>query len=309
MASNFIQRTIKRIRRPIWEHIYPRSHWHMRFYDRRFEIGERGDRREVRWCGRHAVNPVAFDEVIPRSQSIAIVASGPSLLQTPEGACRERDICCVNGSILWARQRGLRPLFYVVSDPGFAQRRIDLIELAVETAETVCLPVRCLFEVLRQRPGLFRGRRLIMYENINQPFRRAPYTREELSASPRILLHDRLYQGRYVGISVDLRVGVFPGGTVVLGAAQIALALGYRDLQFIAVDMKQTGPTRRFYEERRPEPSFIDHNFERLILPSFALLRRYCDGHGVSLQNWSLDSAIPRDLVPAASSDLGMAAE
>lgn len=309
MPSNFIQKTVKRIRRPIWEHIYPRSHWHMRFYDRRFDIRKDGDRTEVTWRGALCATPIVHQQVTRVSDSLAIIASGPSLLATPEEAWRGRDICCVNGSILWAKQRNIRPQLYVVSDPGFAERRVDLIHQAVEIADIVCLPIRCLFEVLRQRPMLFHERRLLAYENINQPFRRQLYSEEELRANPKILLDGRVYQGRYVGISMDLGMGVFPGGTVALGAAQIALGLGYRDLHFLGLDMKQSGPTRRFYAERRPEPSYIDHNFEQLILPSFTLLRRYCDAHGATIQNWSTDSAIPRQVIPAAPSGFELAAE
>jgi len=278
----------------------------MRFYDRRFDIRKDSDRTEVTWRGDLCATPIAYDQIVLASESVAIVASGPSLLATPEEAWRGRDICCVNGSILWAKQRDLRPQLYVVSDPGFAERRVDLIQLAVEIAGTVCLPIRCLFEVLRQRPMLFHGRRLLAYENINQPFRRQLYSVEELRENPRIVLDGHLYQGRYVGLSADLKMGVFPGGTVALGAAQIALALGYRDLHFLGLDMKQNGPTRRFYAERRPEPSYIDQNFEQLILPSFTLLRQYCDDHGASIQNWSPDSAIPRHVVPVPPLGFGI---
>jgi KDO transferase-3 len=309
MPNNFIQKTIKRVRRPIWEHVYPKTYWHMRFYDRRFDIRKDGDRTEVTWRGELCTTPTPYQQIARGSDSLAIVASGPSLLTTPEEAWRGRDICCVNGSILWAKQQGIRPQFYVVSDPGFAERRVDLIRQAVEIAKIVCLPIRCLFEVLRQRPMLFHERRLVAYENINQPFRRPLYSEEELRANPKILLDGRMYQGRYLGISMDLGVGVFPGGTVALGAAQVGLGLGYRDLHFLGLDMKQNGPTRRFYAERRPEPSYIVQNFEQLILPSFTLLRQYCDAQGASVQNWSPDSAIPRHVVPAAPMALGLAAE
>jgi Kdo-III transferase WaaZ len=309
MPNNFIQKIVKRIRRPIWEHIYPKTYWHMRFYDRRFDLRKHGNRTEVSWRGALCAFPIAYQQITRGSDSLAIVASGPSLLATPEEAWRGRDVCCVNGSILWAKQRGIRPRLYVVSDPGFAERRVDLIHQAVQIADIVCLSIRCLFEVLRQRPMLFHERRLLAYENINQPFRRQLYEEEELRANPKILLDGRLYQGRYVGISMDLGMGVFPGGTVALGATQIALGLGYRDLHFLGLDMKPSGQTRRFYAERRPEPSFIVHNFEQLILPSFTLLRQYCDIHGATLQNWSPDSAIPRHVVPAARSGFELVAE
>ena len=255
MPNNFIQKTVKRIRRPIWEHIYPKTYWHMRFFDRRFDISKDGDRTEVSWRGALCVSPIAYQQVTRGSDSLAIVASGPSLLATPEEAWQGRDICCVNGSILWAKQRNIRPRLYVVSDPGFVERRIDLIHQAVRIADIVCLPIRCLFEVLRQRPMLFHERRLLAYENINQPFRRQLYLEEELRANPKVLIDGRMYQGRYIGISTDLGMGVFPGGTVALGAAQIALGLGYRDLHYLGLDMKLNGPTRRFYVERKPEPS------------------------------------------------------
>ena len=118
----------------------------------------------------------------------------------------------------------------------------------------------------------------------------------------------RHYQNRYiVGVSTDLRLGVFAGGTVVLAAAQVGMALGYRDIHFVGLDMKPCGTQGRFYSEGKPEPSFIDRNLDGLILPSFAVLRRYCDAEGIVLCNWSPDSAVPRSLVPAALRDVDLA--
>jgi Kdo-III transferase WaaZ len=281
----------------------------MRHYDRRFEMAWREGRLVASWRGRPVAVSLRPDEISARNPSLAIIASGPSLATTPSKAWQGHDLVCVNGSILWARQRNLRPHLYVVTDPGFARRQIGLIRLAAETAETVCLTTRCLFEVLRQEPDLFLGRRLFIVEHINQPFGRNLYTHDELAGRQRVLVdRERHYQDRYIiGISTDLKLGIFAGGTVVLAATQIGMALGYRRIHFVGLDMKPAGDRTRFYDERKPEPSFIARNFDGLILPSFALLRRYCDQHGVELRNWSPDSAIPRHLVPAASYDLDQA--
>jgi Kdo-III transferase WaaZ len=300
MIKRIVQRAVKGVRRHIWQAVYPQHYWHMRHYDGRFRLTWQDGCAEIAWRRRPVARSIAIDEIAPETDIISIIASGPSLLTTPPDAWRGRDIACVNGSILWARERDLRPRIYVVSDPGFVRRRIDLIELATRQANTVCLTVRCLFEVLRQRPEMFAKRRPMVFDNINQPFGRSLYSREQMAANPKVRLDDHnTYEGRYIGISTDLATGIFAGGTVVLAAAQVAMALGYRDIQFLGLDMKQSGAQHRFYEERKPEPSFIDRNFEGLILPSFVVLRRHCDAHGVVLSNWSPDSAIPRALVPA----------
>jgi Kdo-III transferase WaaZ len=295
------RRILKIIRRQIWQLTYPKPFWHMRHYDRRF--GMTWDKRwtGITWRGAPAADPVRLHDIAVNGPSIAIIASGPSLLRTPSGAWQGRDIACVNGSILWAREHNLRPRFYVVTDPGFVINRLDLIALATELADVVCLSVRCLFEVLRQDPEIFRGKRVLVFDNVNQPYGRHLYTREELIANPLTEI-DRVrdYEGRHIGVCTDLSLGVFAGGTVVLAAAQIAIARGYRDVQFVGLDMKTDGARTRFYEEGKPQPSFIDRNLVHLILPSFEALRRYCDRHGVALCNWSPDSAIPSDLVPPA---------
>jgi Kdo-III transferase WaaZ len=293
------RRIRKIVRRQIWQLTYPRHYWHMRHYDRRFSM--KWDERwtEITWQGDRVADPVRLEEIERGGDSIAIIASGPSLLKTPTRAWQGRDIACVNGSILWAREHALRPRFYVVTDPGFVMRRLDLIALATELADTVCLSVRCLFEVLRQRPDLFSGKRLLVFDNVNQPYGRLLHTQEQLVENPLTQIdRERDYEGRHIGVSTDMSLGVFAGGTVVLAAAQIAIARGYRDLQFVGLDMKQSGTQKRFYDERRPEPSFIDRNFEDLIIPSFEALRCYCDRYGVTLCNWSVDSAIPSSLVP-----------
>lgn len=295
------RRVLKIVRRQIWQLTYPKPFWHMRHYDRRFAMTWDQRWTRVQWQDKPAAEPVRLSDIPCNSDSIAVIASGPSLLRTPAAAWQGRDIACVNGSILWAHKHGLRPCFYVVTDPGFVMNRLDLIELATEIAGVVCLSVRCLFEVLRQRPNLFHGRRLLVFDNVNQPYGRVLYTQDELAGNP-LTEVDRVrdYEGRHIGVCTDLALGVFAGGTVVLAAAQIAIARGYRDIQFVGLDMKPDGTRTRFYDEHKPQPSFIDRNFEHLILPSFEALRRYCDRHGVALSNWSPDSAIPSHLVPRA---------
>jgi Kdo-III transferase WaaZ len=310
MLKRAFQKAAKIVRRWIWRIAHPRQYWHMCRYDGRFGLSWTDGRADVMWRRRVVARTVRPDDVVRNSNSIAIVASGPSLLQTPAAAWTGRDVACVNGSILWASERGVRPRLYVVSDPGFAKRRLDLITLATRQADLVCVTVRCLFELLRQQPDLFATARLLVVDNVNHPYGRTLYQRHQLAGNPHGLLDEvRTYEDRFIGVSTDLGMGIFAGGTVVLAAAQIAIALGYKDIQFLGLDMKTTGSQHRFYQERKPEPSFIDRNFHDLILPSFDILRRYCDKRGVTLSNWSNDSAIPRSLVPAASSDVGLAAE
>ena len=310
MLKRAFQKAAKIVRRRIWRIAYPKHYWHMRHYDGRFGLSWTDGRADVMWRRRVVARTASTHGVARGSNSIAIVASGPSLLETPAAAWAELDVACVNGSILWASERGVRPRLYVVSDPGFAKRRLDLIKLATRQADLVCVTFRCLFELLRQQPNLFATSRLLVVDNVNHPYGKALYQRHQLAGNPQVLLDEvRTYEDRLIGVSTDLGMGIFAGGTVVLAAAQIGIALGYRDIQFLGLDMKTTGSQHRFYQERSPEPSFIDRNFHDLILPSFDMLRRYCDAHGVTLSNWSSDSAIPRSLVPAAPSDVGLAAE
>jgi Kdo-III transferase WaaZ len=303
VPNKTLQRIGKRIWRPIWEHVYPRTYWHMRHFDRRFGITWREGRAEVTWREQRVAESLSIHEAPRATGSLAIIGSGPSLLTTPDKAWQGRDVCCVNGSILWARQKNIRPQLYVVADPGFAQRRLDVISLALEHADTTCVSLRCLFEILRQRSTFFQTRRVLVYKNINQPYGRPLYTEEELRKSPLVMLDGRVFQGRYIGFSGDPNLGFFPCGTVALSAAQLAIAMGYKDLQFVGLDMKQKASAKRFYVERKPEPSFIDKNFEILILPSFVLLRRFCDNYGVTIHNWSPDSAVPRDILPFAMNE------
>src|SRR5262245_14266605 len=129
MLKRAFQRAAKVVRRRIWRIAYPRQYWHMRRYDGRFGLSWADGRADVMWRRRVVARTARADGLVRNSNSIAIVASGPSLLDTPAAAWAERDVACVNGSILWASERGVRPRLYVVSDPGFAKRRLDLITL------------------------------------------------------------------------------------------------------------------------------------------------------------------------------------
>ena len=296
-----LKRMTKGLRRRVWQSWNPKLPWHMRHYDHRFALQSDHGVTRVYWSGRHVADSAPPAPPGRNGKTLAIVASGPTLLQTPARAWTGRDVACVNGSILWARQHGVKPRVYIVTDPGFVRRRLDLIKLAAELSDTVCLSTRCLFETLKQDPTLFTGRKLLLVGNINQPYGREVYTRREMQANPFIKLDPvRMFEERYIGISRDLEFGIFAGGTVVIGAAQVGLGLGYSDLQFLGLDMTHGGTPARFYQEAKPEPSFINRNFERLILPSFEVLRDVCDEIGVTMSNWSFDSAVPRHLVPQA---------
>jgi Kdo-III transferase WaaZ len=306
-----LKRMTKGLRRRVWETWCPRRPWHMRHYDQRFVLQSASDVTHIYWSGRHVADSLSATRLQRSSDILAIVASGPTLLHTPAAAWAKRDVACVNGSILWARERGVRPLLYVVSDPGFVRRRPDLIRLAAELSGAVCLSTRCLFEALTSDPSLFVGRKLVVVANANQPYGRSVYTRQEIAANPLIKVDPlRMYRDRYIGISRDPDFGIFGGGTVVIGAAQVALSMGYRDLQFLGLDMTNGEIPARFYREAKPAPSFIDRNFERLILPSFELLRAVCDEIGARMSNWSFNSAVPRHLVPQAgtASELALSA-
>jgi Kdo-III transferase WaaZ len=306
-----LKRMTKGLRRQVWETWYPRRHWHMRHYDQRFVLQAVSDVTHIYWSGRHVADSLSATRLQRSSDTLAIVASGPTLLHTPAAAWAKHDVACVNGSILWARERGLRPLLYVVTDPGFVRCRPDLIRLAAESSGAVCLSTRCLFEALKCDTSLFVDRELVMVANVNQPYGRPVYTREEMAANPLVKIDPlRMYRDRYIGISRDCDFGIFGGGTVVIGAAQVALSMGYRDLQFLGLDMTNGGTSGRFYREAKPAPSFIDRNFEKLILPSFELLRAVCDEIGARMSNWSFNSAVPRNLVPqvGAASELALSA-
>jgi Kdo-III transferase WaaZ len=300
-----LKRMTKGLRRRVWQSRNPSRPWHMRRYDDRFALQSSQGVTRVYWSGRHVADSLPPAPQGRNGKTLAIVASGPTLLETPASAWTGRDVACVNGSILWASQHGVKPRFYMVTDPGFVLRRLDLIKLAAELSEMVCLSTRCLFEVLKQNPTLFTGRKLLLVGNINQPYGREVHTRGEMQANPLIKLDPvRMFEERYIGISRDLEFGIFAGGTVVIGAAQVGLGLGYSDLQFLGLDMTNGGTPARFYQEAKPEPSFINRNFERLILPSFELLRSVCDEGGVTMSNWSFDTAVPRHLVPQAGVEL-----
>ena len=138
-----IKRLTKDLRRRTWQYWNPDKPWHMRPYDARFAIERSPDETRIFWSGRHVASCLSASRIQRLNDVAAIVASGPTLLETPATAWLSADVVCVNGSIVWAHERGIRPLLYVVTDGGFARRRLDVIRLAIELSGTVCLSIRC----------------------------------------------------------------------------------------------------------------------------------------------------------------------
>lgn len=198
-----------------------------------------------------------------------IVANGPSIAEMPLGLLAGEDIFVVNRG-MQAQALGLPPpRFLVVSDNSVYRdywREIDAAQVEALFLTGGCLVVRPRTDLPHLRPVGTTSQQ---------------WSLGGLTPSPR-LLH--------------------VGGTVVLVAIQLALFMGYREINVMGVDLSYDGPTTHFYgaDAKGKERLFTfrtGDNGVRWVNAAFGELNRFVAGQGASLRNVGVGGnlhALPR---------------
>ncbi|HCR4033774.1 TPA: sugar glycosyltransferase, partial [Morganella morganii] len=73
-----------------------------------------------------------------------------------------------------------------------------------------------------------------------------------------------------VGFSKDIRNGIFEGATVVYWAFQILYFLGFEKILIAGLDMSNFHLPRFYENEDNKQPSFLETEVDRIIIPSFS---------------------------------------
>lgn len=243
------------------------------------------------------VNIMPFE--IPDPDGCHLIATGPSVNEIDYRVLPMRRTMGVNGAIALQERQGVRFDYYCIVDSGFVRKRPDLVERIISAPLTLFATPLVLWYIA-QRFDITRMRcRVFLLDELMFPAGRRALTIDELRTR-----HDRgalafFDTDEALGFSLDIRHGVFDGGTVAYTALQVVAALGFRRIVLHGVDLGAAAHTPRFYESQSDmQPSHLDDHFHAFIEPSFrhaaALLRQRC----VHVRNLSMRSALDEAIFP-----------
>ncbi|MBK1882505.1 hypothetical protein JIN85_08765 [Luteolibacter pohnpeiensis] len=226
-------------------------------------------------------------------QPATIVATGPSAKSHEWQS--GRMMVAVNGAPTFLKDRGIRPDLLVVTDPQFT---------------------KCCFEHFKNAPGVplittFRAASMLA-KNAPEELANRPFTIIERVNSwygiPALPLEDLLILNRNagspfhfpectktqlkVGWSENPELGFFSGCNVVFAALQVMIGLGARDLEIVGMDLCGSS---RVYQECNPQPSLLKEQYDRYILPSFAIMSEALKSTDIRVRNASPVCPLPTE--------------
>ena len=250
-------------------------------------------------------------------QPVNIFASGPSIadLKFTDDRLQQPGLF-VNGSISLTTEHQFSNIAgYVISDARFINHHPEILTthysgqplyatLAVFEAIAICLPelvmahhpaFRVIFPVDRpwgvqtnrpwHRPWLNRFAFIDKLFNKKTPL-------SHFSEHPSFVI-DSQHQPSPIGVSLDMSHGFVEAGTVAYVAAQLAFSRQASAIHLFGIDLLNSNQPRFYENKDNSAPCKLDKAIADRIVPSFDLLGRVYDEHGIKVIN---HSPISKDL-------------
>jgi len=265
--------------------------WHWRYYGPHYHAERTDAGYSVTYRGRR------FDFGVPvRSEHVdrplIILCAGPSVSEIlrPERVWGHTALA-MNGSHSLYDGNAEVFSYYLVSDIGFIRRQWDSFVRGVAVSRTLLLDHRVIAEVLSRSEAPLRGKEVLCFNNLHRPFGR-PLEKPQDRPQAGFFCRD----GIVFSINPDL--GFNPSKTVAYVALEIGVALGFRDIRFLGLDLGGSG---RFYAEKGAEKTMIADDYEGYIEPHFRYASEVCGRLGVVLRNGSPVSRLPNAIIPRTS--------
>lgn len=234
------------------------------------------------------------------SGDILLTATGPSVNTLDFSCFPPMPAMGVNGAWSLHQQVGFR--FYLIVDMGFIDQKFALI------AEIIASPDITLFTTahgvarLIDRFTLAAIRcQLAVIEDAAMPVyqhkRAAAVLREHFRHDAQV----HFLAGRDdIAFSADIRRGIFDAGTVVYWALQLLAYIGFRRIFIIGLDMNGFEQPRFYESADDKQPSLLQDNLHKVIVPGFQLASQCLAQRGVRVINLSPHSAIDSSIFPKA---------
>lgn len=263
-----------------------RAHYHAWLPSLGIEGRSAGQPGRIVYRGRFILDLSGSDMLTKRAGSkILIVGSGPSAGGLLPQALAPRSALLLNGAIALIGKGLGEPLAVAIEDERFVWRHFEMMARTVPPETPMLLSPGAIRALCDIDPDFIRGRPVILIDDIRKPYGRPRRDDAELGDLAPVSSRGQ------AGFSADPDLGVFQGGSVVVTAAQFALAASAKEIGFIGVDIANAdGP--RFNEVAGHVAFSGVKGAEQRILEHLALAADVAKRQGVAFVNHSAVSAL-----------------
>lgn len=239
-------------------------------------------------------------------KDVNIIASGPSIQQLPLSELLDTPTIFVNGSISLIGQHQFTDIAgYVISDARFINHQPEILQqyykgqplyatLAVFEAMATTHPdimqkyhhaMRVLYPV--DRPWGVKSNKL----SFNKLIFKKKLLNKKMPLSyfinnPNFII-DSDHKAADIGVSLNITHGFVEAGTVAYVAAQLAFSRQAASIHLYGIDLLNSKQPRFYENKNNSAPSMLSKVMNERIIPSFNLLGRIYQSHGVPVINHS----------------------
>ncbi|WP_409309913.1 sugar glycosyltransferase [Pectobacterium sp. B1J-3] len=234
------------------------------------------------------------------SEKIMLVASGPSVNQTPFSEEKNPIAIGVNGA--YSIKEKVKFSFYVITDIHFFDQRPKIVEEIISDKHLL---------LFLQIDGLTRiidkfGLKSILckvaiiedaYKRIYEPKFSIKEIENNTQRAQSVYFYDKKDESEEdIAFETNITNGVFPGKTVVYWALQIIIYMGFKDIYIAGLDMNNFDKPRFYENEKDKVYSQLEIDFEKNILPSFTHVSDITKKLNIKIINMSINSSIPENI-------------
>lgn len=239
---------------------------------------------------------------------VVVLGSGPSSRELDLAQHAGVPVLAMNGSIRRCDECGVRPLFYLCDDRGFAFERWQDVARAMALAEHVAIGWRAL-ERFEQAGGVVpAGCRLFLLEHVNHRHGRRLQSDRlfawQMRKDPELLASFSLLHARAnrLGFSRNMARGYYCARTIAYAALQLACHLGFSDVLLSGVEL-DSGQGRVYEEAGQGADSArlrsrLDDDFAGHILPQFRFMAERALGADFQVSTMARQTRLPAELIP-----------
>lgn len=254
----------------------------------------RGEVWDLYWKGRLRARTHSWlawrEEAAP--QSLFVIGSGPSIREQDLSRLRGEACVLLNGAVTLAQPQGPvpEPVAVMIEDARFIQEKGELLR-ALPEGTRLCLVGPALHALGMLDPALFERFRLYFIQGFDTHYGRPKRALAE--ADPEDY---RVAPG--AALSLNLAEGHFGCGTVMYTGVQLAFHLRVQRVYLVGFDMTNFEQPRFYETEQNAAWTGLANAYERRVLPAFRLAVTTAREKGMTIENCSHTSILPRDVLP-----------
>lgn len=251
-----------------------------------------GDVWDVYWKGRRVARTAPWSELKARApERLYVIGSGPSIREQHPARLADEACVLLNGAIALTLDGTLgQPFAVMVEDARFILEKGDMLR-RLPKGTRLCLVGAALRALGEVDPALFEHFRLYFIQGFETPYGRPRRSLEEADPAD-FRRSDR------AKLSLNMEEGHFGCGTVMYCGIQLAFYLRVRSLYLVGFDMTNFEQPRFYETERDAAWTGLAKAYHDRVLPAIELALKTAREVGMTIENCSHTSAIPRDVLP-----------